>query len=400
MSDDKFLDEILTNTSTIGPTYKSFLNSFIENVELLSRYGDNVWGHLFDEINIYTPKRERKEHLIEWYERDKIPDHTFHLQCAFLREDGIYKSNELGQYSYFPENPEWLLGENQTARYLALCKGNKRLISALFIYAHINSKSRNHIDGYDKYLFVEAKDFRFNPTSSLNKHDSFEEDFQPCGKLESTIIVHLNKYGIPHSWAQACTSLIPIINNQRRNRVKIFSSLYDFSEYLADKFVLLSSKLSVCTYNLTTTEDLFLMSKIKKYTILNKKENIIRRREIEHLQEKEKEENLKRKMKTLLEYELVCNKIYDYTDEIPSEFKMYWPLENHWRVLDPKNLELLIWMTPLSLLAKMFRKSDNTVRKWARENKILLPKAGFWAKVRSRTVEYPNGKPNLKYSTR
>lgn len=113
-----------------------------------------------------------------------------------------------------------------------------------------------------------------------------------------------------------------------------------------------------------------------------------------------KEDNEKKFKNIQEEYKVLCGQLKDYIDPVPEIFEKYGPLQNRWRALDAKTLETIIWSAPLTLLSKMFKKSDNGVRKWAREYKILLPKAGYWAKVRAGKEAYPNGLPNKKYSSK
>jgi len=397
MVEGEYFEENLTGESVYSPTYKSFLDSFIREVESLSRYGEKVWDSLFEEIDIFTQRRETPAHPVEWLEREKIANHKFHLQCASLCREEVYHGYELGRYSCFPEDAGWRKGENQTAKSLVGCKGDEHLISALFIYAAINSGDRHSKRIDEGYIFEESSEFCISPKSGLFTLLKLEKIIQPLENLDDALFAHLNEFEIWHDWARSCTSLVPIINDRRGGR-QIFSSYYDFSAYLAEQFVLLSSKLCVCVCNQVLTEDRMLMSRIEAFAAKNKREHKKINEELKLSQKIYDEEKLELRKKSALEYEELCNTILDYTEEIPSVFEKYGPLENRWRGLDPKTLEILIWSAPLTLLSKMFKKSDNGVRKWAIEYSIPLPKVGFWAKVRSGRAEYPNGSPNLKHS--
>ena len=46
----------------------------------------------------------------------------------------------------------------------------------------------------------------------------------------------------------------------------------------------------------------------------------------------------------------------------------------------------------------MFGKSDNAVRKWAKQEGIPLPNRGYWNKVAVGKIPYPNGKVDIAFA--
>lgn len=398
MLKERYFEVGLAESEKYAPTYKSFLELFVNEVESLSVYGDAIWDNLFNEIDIFTVGEAREAFEIGWIDRHKISNHRFHLQCAFLHKQGVYKDYELSRYWFPPDDFGWRKGESQTAESLISCKGNKLLISALFIHAFLRSGDRSNTRKHEDLFFEASIDSAISPRTGLYTLYQFEKIVRPLEILEKLLELHLDQYNVWRYWAQSCTSLVPIIND-RRSRKHIFSSYYEFSEYLAEQFVLLSSKLCVCVYNLVPTADRMLMSRIERFVDNNRKEHQGRVEEREILNEKLKLDSIQKKEKAARHYDELCRKVLEYTDEIPSVFSKHGPLEYRWRNLDPKILESLVWSAPLTLLAEMFGKSDNGVRKWAKEVGIPLPNKGFWAKVKSRDVGYPDGSPNLKFST-
>lgn len=386
------LEEVEVFPSThYSPTLREFLRFFAEEVESLSVHGGDIWENIVKVQEIYVPQPTYWNDIIEWEDRRKVGEQRFHIQCAVLCREGVFSPVDLGDKWYSPDRPEWRKGENQTAEAILGCNGDKFLISALFIYALLSSGTRS--ETYAKTLHFDEK------TSHASRRTSARME-PPLYGLKRLLADYLARSHVWHYWASTCTSLVPIVADRSIGN-HVFSWYGEFVEFLAGEFVITTSKLCVCRYRFVDHQDQLLMRQIAKFVESNKK----RAREQQRIadeqrllykaeEERLKNERNKREQDLLVEYEGLCKEVLVYTDAVPQIFLDHAPLSKYWRKMDRRTLERLIWSAPLTLIAKMFGKSDNGIRKWAREYNIKLPKAGYWAKVRAGKVVYPQGRPD------
>lgn len=266
MSEEKYLGTIVDQNLKI--TYESFLNEFIRQTELLSCFAGSIWDEFFVDIDIYSPQRVNPAFVVEWFDRAKIEDQLFNLQCAELCKQGVYSESQLHGCWTLPTRPQRLIGENQTAEALVDCRNEKHLIAALFIAAALNSKTRQTYRSQE-YFFTKSCDRPLPKWRGKTLELRFETRPNALSGLHAAIADHLKHKKIWNHWSESCTSLVPVVND-RPNFPKIFSSLDDLAAYLAERFILLSSKYAVCIYSHTQKKNDDLLAKIETLRVKKK----------------------------------------------------------------------------------------------------------------------------------
>jgi hypothetical protein len=241
--------------------YQSFLDEFIREVESLSVYSERCWEKLCEEVNIYLPGESKFSWKVTWMEKEEIPEHKIHLQCAYLVREGLYERGDVGGYWPFPMGDRGILtGEEQTAGEFADCNGNKHLIASLFILALLKSGHRNRERGIEFSVCECGVNQIYYPDRMFDSVVFYEKN--PGRIVSRAASKHLEENKIWHNWHHACTSLLPLVGDLQRSK-KIFEDYYYLAAYLAQEFVLLSSKYSVCTYNFVSEPDPIVMSRIE-----------------------------------------------------------------------------------------------------------------------------------------
>ncbi len=353
-----------------------FVEKFINRVEAISDNGSNVWDSLFTDGKLYVPNNADESPSYKLLNRDDMEKSLLHFQREELINAGLATNQDFN--SFFITNRDLHPirgGEHVIGKLLCKVRGKKLLIAKIFILAYLESKQSIRTHTYAQC------------SSSIKRYE-----------LIKVLLASLNSHDIEPWWADTCTLLIPNLIISPFYALRSEEKTEDiFINELAIQFLSFIANNTIAVYWSTSNNDTYVYQKMMKdeAKLLEKEERWRAEQEAQNDQYKQQQE--KKRQELISEYQTLCQEALKYTEEVPPTLKKYEYLENRWQKLDSEELEELIWTIPLTLLSKMFHKSDNGLKKWAKRERVSLPAQGFWNKVISGKVVYPNGMINIKF---
>ena len=380
------------------------IQHFKQRVEDTSPHEDKVWDYFVVDINILSPNSPNhwvnpiKPVLVKpswgnpypdggWIRNVYINKFNFALQCDYFAKDGTYTAGQMWQKPRERSNYYQGLERHEyqrffSSRFLQNRSMPERTI-ATYIFAQLltNGAVRRSVRGLGEIKIKELSKGLWASTISSNS----------TSKIIDVLTTSFHEETAPNEISFNCHQLLPYC--QRVSIKEEFENEYELISYFADEFVALSIEYSVFNFNEVANKEESLVTEINSY-VLKMEANSNKFIE-EHLLRERKAIERDRKLD---EQYPKLSRMSLYTDSTPSIFKKIPDIHRQWRKLDKENLERLVWSSPLSTLGDMFGKSDNAVRKWAKEEGILLPVGGYWNKVAHGRITYPNGKVDIAFA--
>jgi len=385
------------------------IQHFKRRVEDTSPHESKVWEHFVVDINILSPNQPDywvnpiKPVLVKpswgnpypdggWIRNVHINKFNFALQCHYFAEDGTYpkidwnlKARE--RHDYFVQPFEHIRERFLSNRFIQTRTMPEETI-ATYIYAKLltNSAGRRRSHKAGEIKVKELSEGLWTPNVSKNVTSKII-DVLTTSFYQETFPRPFHHIGSDKLW-------FPYIKESDYVEMReMFENEYELISHFADDFVALSSEYSVFNFNEVANKEESLFTEIDSYVL--KMEADRNKLLEEHLLRERKAIERDRKLD---EQYPKLSRMSLYTDSKPSIFKKIPDIHRQWRKLDKENLEKLVWSSPLSTLGDMFGKSDNAVRKWAKEKGVLLPVGGYWNKVASGKITYPNGKVDTAFA--
>ena len=389
------------------------IQHFKQRVEDTSPHEDKVWDYFVVDINILAPNEPDywmnpiKPVLVKpswgnpypdggWIRNVYINKFNFALQCNYFAKDGTYTAGQMSQkprerHDYFALHPHYRRETFLSNRFMQTRTMPEETI-ATYIYVKLldNSAERRSSHSVGEIKVKELSEGLWPSNVSKNLTSKII-DVLTTSFYQETFPDHLHYMATHERW-------FPYMNESCYvEKREMFENEYELISHFADEFVALSSEYSVFNFNEVANKEESLFTEIDSYVL---KMELKMEADSNKLLEEDllRERNAIERDRKLDEQYPKLSRMSLYTDSKPTIFQKIPDIHRQWRKLDKENLEKLVWSSPLSTLGYMFGKSDNAVRKWAKEKGILLPVGGYWNKVAHGKIAYPNGKVDIAFA--
>ena len=391
----------MTELSSNG--IKELVQYFKLRVEEASPHKGKVWENFVVDINILSSRKPAywmnpiDPVLVKsswknpypdggWIRKANIRKFNFALQCDYLNKDSIdsYPRIYLGprersEYYHWPDGkyPKFfsnLFLHNRTMP-------EKTIATYIYVQLLVNSTVRRSAQGLVEIKIKELSKQLWTSSFPSNLRSKII-DILTTSFYEETAPNHISFNShelLPHSSPRHIESMEEEFHNE-----------YELISYFADEFVAFSNEFSVFNFNEVTNKEDSMLGSIDSY-LLEKANQLKKYSEEIRLSERKA---IERDRKLVEQYPKL-SRVGLYSDIKPTIFNKFPEIHTQWRRLDKEDLEKLVWSSPLSTLGDMFGKSDNAVRKWAKQEGIPLPNQGYWNKVAAGKIPYPNGKVDV-----
>ena len=385
---------------------KELVQYFKQRVEETSPHKHKVWENFVVDINILSPsKLDYWNNPIEpvlvkpswtnpypdggWIRKAYIRKFNFALQCDYIAKYGIHSKNyiylkprERSGYYCMPdtEYPKFFSSLFLHSR----TKPEKTI--ATYIYAQLlaNSTVRRSARSLAEIKIKELTKRLWTASSSSISRS----------KIIDVLTASFYEETGPRCISFNSMPLLPEVSQHHMASTKEeFHNEYELISYFADEFVAFSSEYSVFNFNEVNNKEDSMLAAIESYLL----EQDNRQKKVSEEMEWSEKKAIERDRKLVEQYPKL-SRVGLYTDIKPTIFNKFTNIHTQWKRLDKEDLEKLVWSSPLSTLGDMFGKSDNAVRKWAKQEGIPLPNRGYWNKVAVGKIPYPNGKVDITFA--
>lgn len=369
--------------------YLSFLHTIEQYIQAENDVPD--YG-LCKTIPIYSPEFGTdigKPMSAIWTPDYDIQEIAFIEQCVAF--NNIKGTHDIPGFDYF---------KNSQMFYQNVNKGQQ---DAAVIFEHCRRERHAFLSAFVMATLFEVIDGRHSHRESGFWSRSLDRSvFLSIQEVYALSKQHVKKYFDYFPWDHKNTQVLPI--NTHWNNI-FFENLHGLATFMAVHLSLLVSKFRIVVpvkaeqpYAGFETAYKHRQTKAEKERLAEKKAQHEFSEQLRKTQVEQEKQRAKEEVTFKNEYHETIKKIKELIHdnrELPDILAKNDHLRNHWGLLSTYELETLVWTAPLTMIGELFGISDNAVRKAAKKEGIVLPKAGFWNRVRSGKVPHPNGIPVL-----